>query len=360
MSGRPSWRQLVFLLVPLVAAGCGGGGSATATPSPRSTPTATPATPTPTPTALNPRDLVLTVADLGAGYQVDGGNSHAVSRAPGGVGYLSCFVGTPQQTGTIAVESLAIVFRSAVDAQNALDDAVASLAAEPQAQLQASPADLGAGAHVYSYLDNQGGSWMAVAWAEGTVLLQLSIEYRVAVTDAGPIVAQARIMDRAARARGNGQLPTPTPSANPTATPRPSVIPSNNPGSCFGCVTITDVQLGVYAASPDVMPECLPRNVDLGGRGQVIGPNVSDPNRTFDVGFRIRVANNGTTCGGTYSGTVRLASNASGGPMEIQRIAPAQTFELPAGQDVSVSVTVHVPEGNTYDGPMGLDVYVGS
>ena len=304
---------------------------------------------------------MLTLADLGSGYTADSANTHATTGIPDGKGYQAAFLGTPEQTGTVMVKSAAIVFTSDAAARAGLASGIDSLAAESQAQLQTSPADLGSGARVYSFVGTDGGDWLSVAWLEGRAFLVLGVQYRAMVTDTGPLVAMARIMDRSARQPGGSPnpsgVPNPSDTARPTAPPPPTA--TAHPSGCFGCVTITDVTVSAYAATPDVLPECLPANVDLGPAGQVIGPNVSDPQRTFPVNLTIRVVGNGSTCGGTYSGTVRFHSNSSGGPMEIVGIAPSDPFPLQAGVTAQVAVTIHVPDGNTYSGPLGLDVYIG-
>lgn len=333
-------------------------------------------TATPTPRAISPASLVLTLADLGEGYSADPANTHAVNEIPGGDGYQAAFQGTPEATGTQAVKSVAVVFASDAAARAALTSGVAGLERESQAQLQASPSDLGTGAKVYSFVGSDGGDWLSVAWQDGGVFLLLGVEYRAMVSDTGPLVAMARIMDRAARAAGAGGGPTPGGSPHPGGTPSPEATPSadatpngggspdpgGNPspaGGCFGCVTITDITASAYASSPDVSVDCLPRAADLGAAGQVIGPNISDPGRTFPVALNIPIASNGTVCGGRYSGTIRLHYDSSGGPLQIVGIAPGDPFSLAAGATTRVTVTIHVPDGNTYNGPLGLDIYVG-
>jgi hypothetical protein len=330
-----------------------------------------PATPTATETTqpVSPQSLVLTLADLGAGYTADSANTHVLTGITGGAGYQAAFLGTPEETGTDAVKSVAMVFPSSAAAQTALASGVAALAAESQAQQLDSVSDLGSNATVYSFVGTDGGNWLSIAWQEGNDFLLLGVEYRATVTDSGPLVAMARIMDRSARVGSPSGSPVPTgnphtsstPKPTRPATPRPTPVPTvnpNTPGGCFGCVTITDITVYAYAASPDVSTSCLPPTTDLGPSGQLIGPNVADPNRTFQVTLQITVASDGESCGGDYSGTVRLHTG-SGPPLEISSISPSDPFALEAGSATQIVVTVHVPEGNTYDGPLGLDIYVG-
>jgi hypothetical protein len=46
-------------------------------------------------------------------------------------------------------------------------------------------------------------------------------------------------------------------------------------------------------------------------------------------------------------------------PLEINGIAPSDPFTLVAGETTQVVVTLHVPNGNSYDGPLVLDICVG-
>ena len=352
----PGGSLLGTWLLALGLAGCG------------LVPVPTPASPTAAPQQISPQSLTLTLADLGTGYTVDQANTHVLTGIPGGAGYQAAFLSNPEETGTDAVKSVAMVFDSSAAAQAALASAISSLAAESQAQQLDPVADLGSGATVYSFVGSDQGNWLSLVWREGDDdVLLLGVEYRALVTDSGPLVAMARIVDRSARTAN----PTPSPartahaSATPTktspATPAHTPTPTGNPnpGGCFGCVTITDVTVDSYAASADVSPTCLPANTDLGPGGQVIGPNVTDPNRTFTVTLQISIASDGAYCGGDYSGTVRLDDTSSGEPLEISGIAPSDPFTLVAGETTQVVVTLHVPDGNSYDGPLGLDIYVG-
>jgi hypothetical protein len=318
---------------------------------------------------VSPQSLVLSLADLGTGYAVDPSNTHALTGITAGTGYQSAFLGTPEETGTDAVKSVAMVFHSNAAAQAALASGVAALAAESQAQQMDSEADLGSGATIYSFIGTDEGNWLSIAWREGDDFLLLGVEYRATVTDSGPLVAMARIMDRSARTEGSGGSPAPTSNSHTSSTPKPTARPTPShtatptatpkPVGCFGCVTITDITVYAYAASADVSTTCLPPNTDLGPAGQMIGPNVADPNRTFEVTLQVTIASDGAYCGGSYSGTVRLHPSSTGAPLEISNIAPSDPFTLEAGSTTQIVVTLHVPEGNSYDGPLGLDIYVG-
>ena len=77
------------------------------------------------------------------------------------------------------------------------------------------------------------------------------------------------------------------------------------------------------------------------------------------VTLQVTIASDGAYCGGSYSGTVRLHPSSTGAPLEISNIAPSDPFTLEAGSTTQIVVTLHVPEGNSYDGPLGLDIYVG-
>ena len=222
---------------------------------------------------------------------------------------------------------------------------------------------------MYSFVGSDRGNWLSLVWREGDDdVLLIGVEYRATVTDTGPLVAMARIVDRSAR-NGNPAKTSPARTAQASATPARTVpptplhpsTPTANPngGGCFGCVTITDVTVASYAASADVSPTCLPATTDLGPGGELIGPDVSDPDRTFTVTLDIPIPSDGAYCGGDYSGTVRLDDSSSGAPLEISGIAPSDPFTLVAGETTEVVVTLHVPDGNTYDGPLALDIYVG-
>ncbi|HMK98439.1 MAG TPA: hypothetical protein VK425_12880, partial [Acidimicrobiales bacterium] len=134
-----------------------------------------------------------------------------------------------------------------------------------------------------------------------------------------------------------------------------------SPPSCFGCVTITDVTISTAAAPGTIPAECIATaSYDYGGLGQVIGPNVTDPNRTFDVPFEISVfggtLQDGTNCDYTYTMSV---STSTGSPVSIQSVDPPVPVSVPADSGQRFDVTFHVPNGNFYDGPITIYVSVG-
>ena len=92
---------------------------------------------------------------------------------------------------------------------------------------------------------------------------------------------------------------------------------------------------------------CLPPPFELGRLSRVIGPGVSGSRRTFTASFWVRISG-AEYCSG-FSGTVRLVSGESG-PIRITSLSPSDTFSLPPGERVDITVTMAVPDGNTYEG----------
>ena len=62
---------------------------------------------------------------------------------------------------------------------------------------------------------------------------------------------------------------------------------TNGGGSCFGCVTITDLKMNVV--NTNMPSECYIPSWDSGSLGEVIGPNQNSP-RTFTYEFHVDTA----------------------------------------------------------------------
>jgi cyclophilin family peptidyl-prolyl cis-trans isomerase len=137
----------------------------------------------------------------------------------------------------------------------------------------------------------------------------------------------------------------------------------NGAGNCFGCVTINTLTVAAWAVpGSGVDQDCLPTPFSRRIAEQKIGPNVQDPNRTFVDGFTIQIATgitqSGTDCSAmSYNVTVRVATGKP--TVEIQSVNPPVPFDMEAGQAVQITLTFHVPNGNNYNGDLGIDVYVG-
>jgi len=132
-------------------------------------------------------------------------------------------------------------------------------------------------------------------------------------------------------------------------------------GSCLGCVTITTVNWGFYAAPGSVFSgdyaNCVPGNTS-GPGSEVIGPDQTDPNRTFTVSVRFEAGctlSDGTLVPNSYAvGQVSLQNGSP--PISVVGTDPTVPFNAAPGVWQTLTVTLHVPDGNFYDGPLSVSV----
>ena len=153
---------------------------------------------------------------------------------------------------------------------------------------------------------------------------------------------------------GRTSVPTPagrTSSSQPARTQGGGGGVAGGGGGCFGCVTITTINWGFYAAPGSVFSgdyaNCVPGNTSGPGSG-VIGPDQSDPNRTFTVSVRFEAGctlSDGTLVPDSYTvGQVSLQNGSP--PVSVASTDPPVPFSAPPGVWQTLTVTLHVPDGN--------------
>ncbi|MGD0255858.1 MAG: DUF4190 domain-containing protein [Acidimicrobiales bacterium] len=134
-------------------------------------------------------------------------------------------------------------------------------------------------------------------------------------------------------------------------------------GSCFGCVTVTTVSWGFYAAPDSIFQgeyaKCLPLNTSATWNSQVIGPPGGDPTRDFTAW--VKFTPGCTTPDGSFApdgpytvGKVEL--QGEGGPISVVGTDPMAPFDVSPGVQQELVVTFHALDGNYYDGPLSIDV----
>ena len=142
--------------------------------------------------AINPTQLVLTVADLGSGYASDPSQSGPVGTTLLGASYKAGFTGTTS-TQFQSVASLADVLPSAAIAQPLVSALAATLARQPEAQPLPSPSDLGTGAAAYAFHNQV--NLQSVVWVNRNILFDLTVGAKAPLPSTDDLLQLARIMN---------------------------------------------------------------------------------------------------------------------------------------------------------------------
>jgi len=128
--------------------------------------------------------------------------------------------------------------------------------------------------------------------------------------------------------------------------------------SCFGCVTITNVTWAFWPG-PDIPSEyqnCVSASSTVASNTQVVGPQVTNPNREFT--YYVRYTNGCTAADGVQFTAGKVELQGADPPISVIRTDPAVPFGVPAGASQELAVTFRVLDGNYYDGPLVIDVIV--
>lgn len=123
-------------------------------------------------------------------------------------------------------------------------------------------------------------------------------------------------------------------------------------------MTITTVTWTIYPG-PDIPSDeqnCVSASSTVASNTQVVGPNVTNPNREFTYSVPYTNGCSGTESTGSTVGKVDL--QGSNPPISIVSTDPAVPFGMAPGASQELAVTFHALEGNYYDGPLAIEVIV--
>jgi len=154
---------------------------------------------------------------------------------------------------------------------------------------------------------------------------------------------------------------TPTSPAGTTSHPAASgTTPGggSGSGSCFGCVTITQVTWAFWPG-PDIPSEyqnCVSANSTVASNTQVVGPQVTNPTRDFT--YYVRYTNGCTAADGIQFTTGKVELQGADPPISVVSTDPSVPFGVTPGASQELAVTFHALDGNYYDGPLVIDVII--
>lgn len=153
-------------------------------------------------------------------------------------------------------------------------------------------------------------------------------------------------------ANGGTTTVSPLPSA---ASGNAGGTPNGGGGSCFGCVTITDISGNVVNSRMNSV--CYIPNSNWGPLGMVIGPNVQGSARTFRMQFTIAAAS-GAACENSDDVYNVYLENSNLIPVYILSVSPSLPYNVLSGTSQVFTVTFQALDGNPYNGALVLTIQI--